>query len=660
MKLKILIVIALILFSTVNVIAIDSVDEDFTETQEEKEEILFSQTTIEPKENYISVNVNEANTFLTAAGKPILPVHTKTFKFPGGTKIKSIDISISDVKSKIIDSKIQPAAKPVKLISVNSETQNEKEEETEIQEEIEIFEDENVYLSSELYPNKWYDYQILRGLDNGVDTVFVKVDSYPVRYSPAENTIHTIDSIQVNIEYEEGEKPITSEEEYDLLIITPQKFKFWLIKLKLHKERMGVSTKMVTVESIYDEYSDSEYDKPEQIKRYIANEKETYDMSYVLLVGGLKSYFNADDRDNKNEGSKDWHVPVRYVNINSMGFISDMYYSDLYKGDGNPEFNDWDPNENGIIGDGSEYEDLDLVPDVYVGRLPCRNIFDVRLMVNKIIKYEKPTILSMIFGKPWMKNMIVVSGRNNAFPMYNGELDGEWLANKTLETMKDVIKDPVKIYSSNLENGGLTPVAPDIIKEFNKGAGFVYFEGHGNAFVWDTHWREPTDPENHNYDNWTGGISKFHFPFLRNGKKQPIVVLGACYNAQINVSLIKTIQDTFIDPGNYSYHTYGLPLRSCFCWDLCNKRNGGAIATIGSTDAGWGGNPPDVYTGQLDYNFFYKIGQDGVKNLGDAHAESIAKYVLDDYGIQGEDELHAYSILVFMLIGDPSLRIGGY
>lgn len=664
MRTKILttIVILILIFTTINVVSIGIEDNDEIKIAENEDHILFPQTTFETQGEYISVNVEEANTYLSSAGKPMLPVYSKTFTFPRGTKIKNVECQISDVKSEIIDSKIKPAPKPVPLITLNNNHKNLEgiidDNNEAIADKNEIIEDQSVYSSSDLFPDKWYDYKILSGLNNGRDTIFVKVNSYPIRYSPTENTLYSIDSIDIKVTYEEGTIQKNYATEYDLLIITPRWFYLWLLPLYFHKTRMGISTKMVTVESIYTK--GFEGDKPEQIKRFIAESEENYNITYVLLVGGLKSYLNAEDEDNTNEGSIDWYIPVRYSNVKYQGnnFISDLYYSDLYKGEG--EFNDWNPDGDDIIADLDECKELDLVPDIYYGRLPCRNIFDVRRVVKKIIEYEKPTILDKIFGKPWMKKMIAVSGRNVPDLEYEGELDGEWMCNRSIDNMSSVITNSVKIYASHIKTGGLLPISRDIVKEFRKGAGFVLFEGHGNALMWDTNWPEwgiiNGEPDWH---NWSGGIISFlDFPWLLNGGKLPVVVVGGCHNAIFNVSFMKTLPDTDID--NSYYHAYGVPVRLCFCWSILNRRNGGAIGCIGSTDYGLGGATPIDLSGGLDFNFFYVVGHNTDDNtyLGNAHGDAITKYIVNDIG--SLEKVDAYVISQFQLIGDPSLRIGGY
>jgi hypothetical protein len=269
-------------------------------------------------------------------------------------------------------------------------------------------------------------------------------------------------------------------------------------------------------------------------------------------------------------------------------------------------------------------------------------MFDVLNIVKKIVKYERPSIISNIFGKPWMKRMIAVGGVTGW--IYEGSPDGEWVCNKSIGYMGDLINDPVRVFASNTGSDP-RPVPNDIIDEFSKGAGYVLLEGHGNTFMWDTYW----------LGNWTGGITNYHFWQIKNRNKLPIVIVGGCHNSLFNVSIMQSISDS---PNLHesNYHTYGNPVRSCFTWKLVSKTKGGAIASTGCTAYGLGTIPPDDLSGGLDANFFYEIGQNNATTLGEAHSGSIIKYIAET-NIQDGD---VYVITEYQLFGDPSLRIGGY
>ena len=121
----------------------------------------------------------------------------------------------------------------------------------------------------------------------------------------------------------------------------------------------------------------------------------------------------------------------------------------------------------------AEDKNIDLYPDVFVGRIPCRNKFEVKTMIDKIIKYESST-----YGEEWFNRIIV--GAGDTYPKLDGN-EGEENTIKVLENMSEFEK--IKLWTSD---GTLTGVK-DIINAMNKGCGFVYFDGHSNPFRWSTH-----------------------------------------------------------------------------------------------------------------------------------------------------------------------------
>jgi len=636
--------VVLLIFTGLNV---NANNDDTASVCEESEKIVFSEATIDVKDEFITLDFDETTSYITKTGQPMLPVYSKTYMFPLGTKIKNVECIPGEIITQQIDEKIQPAPEPVPL-NVLQEIKNLEKQD--------VFMDMSVYSSEELYPNTWYDYKIGVGIDKGESVIFVNINFYPVRYSPMGGFLEISESVTFEVQYEENELINTNEEGYDLVIIAPNKFKFALYPLMYHKNNIGVNTTIKTTEEIYDEYTGR--DKPEQIKYFIKDAKESWDVEYVLLVGGLKSYINANDREDRNQGSEDWYVPVRYTNIDDWkdpvdmsGYISDQYYSDLYRWNEtieDYEFEDWDSNENGIFLEGNRtwnpgwFEEVDLYQDVYLGRLPCRNLYEVAIMVNKIIKYERASH----WDEPWFKRMIGIGGKT--FQLYQNQPDGEYLCDVSLDYMSSIVDDPVRVYASNEGTDDPIPNTKDIVSVFSEGAGFVLFQGHGNPFFWDTHVAVEDDAA------WVGGIKSFSFWRFTNQKKLPIVVVGGCHNGMFNVTIMKT---QMFSPESKYHWTYGIPTARCFSWRLLTIPYGGAIASTGCTGLGLGdiGDPLSL-SGELEANFFYEIGQNNTETLGQVYTESIDKYM----GENTLDESDVYVITIYALFGDPSLRIGGY
>jgi hypothetical protein len=249
---------------------------------------------------------------------------------------------------------------------------------------------------------------------------------------------------------------------YDLLIIAPKKYSDVLQPLITHKNRVGIKTHLVTLNQVYDQMFWHGRDKPEKIKYFIKTAIEEWGVRYVLLVGGRSSQFLPT-----------WFCPVRYVNMVDdwdEGYLCDLYFADIYDAKGN--FSSWDSDGDGLYGEwymGETAEDMaiDLIPDVAVGRLPCRSEKEVRTVVRKIISYE-----TNVDNEPWFSTMLVAAG--DTYPQTSNAnwtgYEGEYYGDRAIENMSGIT--PNSIYTTD---GSFTN-KEDVIQEFRKGCGFVYFD----------------------------------------------------------------------------------------------------------------------------------------------------------------------------------------
>ena len=429
---------------------------------------------------------------------------------------------------------------------------------------------------------------------------------------------------------------------YDLVIIAPQKFHRALEPLVEHKIKHGIRTKLVSIEDVYDQMFWYGRDKAEKLKYFIKFAVEIWGVKYVLLVGGKKGQTPFDD----------FWIPVRYSHL-SRGydygtryikegkFLTDLYFADIYDENGN--FSSWDDNDNGIFGewpeDGTALDRPDLHPDVYVGRLPCRNIRDVKIVVRKIIEYESGDWSN----SKWFRRFVVVAG--DTYPEKTDYYDGEVYTQQGILYMDGF--DAVKLWASE---GKLSPA--NVIREINRGCGFIWFSGHGSPALWGTH---PPDSE-----KWIYGLKLWHMFFLHNGNRLPICISGSgCFNNMFNVSILHSEWVYF-----KGLIPYGIPY--CWGWGLVRNPRGGSIATIASTAFSY--ESPDISRGEggiewLDMHFFEKYAA-GSETLGEVWAKTIEAF-LSNFTIDWNDTSRNGSALIaknveeWLLIGDPSLRIGG-
>jgi hypothetical protein len=424
-------------------------------------------------------------------------------------------------------------------------------------------------------------------------------------------------------------------EVYDLLIITPDIFEKNLQKLVAHKNDLDIKTIMVTTDKLYEEMFWFGRDNAEKIKYFIKIAIEEWGIKYVMLVGGRQ------DQSFKES----WFIPVRYSYLErkyddypERKFICDLYYADIYNSEG--EFSSWDDDNDGIYGEWYENDiaiDIpDLYPDICVGRLPCRNKRDVEIIVNKIIDYENEPL-----SNTWFKKMVVVAG--DTYTDKTEYIDGEVYTQRALDNMPGFI--PIKLWTSD----GSLSNSWDTVRTINKGCGFIFFSGHGNPASWATH---PPNDET----IWIDGMKLRHMPFLFNGYKLPICITGSgCFNNMFNVSLF-----------NHPFAVYPIP--KCWGEGMIFNQHGGSIATIGSTAFSY--ESPDVNSNRggiewLDVQFFKEYGINDVDILGECWSKTISAF-LDNFSINWMDQspdgdaIIVKNVQQWLLIGDPSLKIGGY
>jgi hypothetical protein len=670
MKAAVLIVVGLFLSSSVAVFGLRNQEPIQSKTLS----LAFREPIVTGDGLYTKVTMTGAPACLYRPGNPVLPMYTTTLELPFGSTINDVQFDCGEIQTMVLTKKIAPAPYPIIEGSLSNPLQ--------------VLMDENVYGSDKPYPSSWVSYSTGGGLNQQHKHVtFLTLQVFPVRYSPETDTIYYLTKGQTTVTYQAPtHNPFPETAIYNLVIIAPSQFVLPLQRLAEHKNNFSVLTQIKTLGEIYRDYPGA--DKPEQIKYFIKDAVENWGTTYVLLVGGLKSHIAGNPRDDINEGTRDWHVPVRYSNLwdagtpYDPGFISDLYYADIYNSQGS--FCSWDSNGDGIYGAWSDpnplqsasssdsisrqdpplplddypIDEIDLYPDVIVGRLPCRNVLEVTMIVNKIISYEKQAA-----DPSWFKKIVVVGGDpyNDSGTDFN---EGELIGEKILSYLPGF--QQVKLFASyQKSNPDSTPMTRNIVREISSGCGFLFFDGHGGPAWWNTYWPGQFDALIKN-----GGLSIYQKGGLQNGERLPVCIVGGCHCSQFNVSLLSTITD----PKNvHSMWSYGLPIGECWSWSLVMKAHGGAIASIGTTGLGYeaGGevgdldgnmvNEPDcveALNGYLEAQFFKAYGVDNNNVLGDNWCAAISQYLGIYPGMKSRND--AKTIEQWVLLGDPSLQIGGY
>lgn len=455
----------------------------------------------------------------------------------------------------------------------------------------------------------------------------------------------------VNLRFQRSYFPLP--ESYQLLIISPAEFSKQLSPLVEHKNNMEMETLLVTLETIQSAPEVAQgQDDAEKMKYYIKYAMETYGVSYVLLVGGRKGQSN------------NWYLPVRYVNMDNgwePHFTTDLYFADIY--DANGDFSSWNEDNDNYYGEWIYGENpidgnLDLYPDVSVGRLPCRYPSQVNDVVNKIITYETNG-----FQQSWFEKILAIAGDTYLEidnPDWAG-IEGEQYADLALSYMSGF--SPTRLFLSDGSFTGST----DVIDAINQGFGFVYFVGHGNPNTWGNH-----PPNNHTF---VTGLQNHEMPQLVNEPMYPVCVVSGCHNCQFDVHLLNILKG-FLEDGFDYFSKRGKIWRNewvpeCWGWKMTRLRDGGSIVTYGATALGHTKEDKSSFTGginELEVEMFRQYGVEDVVYAGDILKNAVYWY-LDTYPVNWDsnDEMTLKDTWVdvqvvesYILFGDPSLKIGGY
>ena len=184
--------------------------------------IIFAEPDIQIQEQKSIINIENSNSWIKKIGYPLLPSYVKKFTFPFGTKIIDVNVDFSDSIEYQLEKEIIRTPNPVS--NPNNQLIEKKSA-------------KNV-VNYNIYPEKTFKYNIGSGIDNGEHVIILNVYCYPIHYNEKELSFTFSSDVQINIKYKEPEKPTTFSDEYDLLIVAPEKFSQKLQPLVDHKNQM--------------------------------------------------------------------------------------------------------------------------------------------------------------------------------------------------------------------------------------------------------------------------------------------------------------------------------------------------------------------------------------------------------------------------------------
>ncbi|MHA1233802.1 MAG: C25 family cysteine peptidase [Promethearchaeota archaeon] len=402
-----------------------------------------------------------------------------------------------------------------------------------------------------------------------------------------------------------------------LIIVNDSSFVDSVTPLMNWKNEKGVNTIILYNYSKYDGR-----DKAEQIRNMIKDYYEKENIQWILLAGDAEENLipirNVYNPDVVVVGGESEHS-----NWNEYYKPTDYYYADLT--------GSWDSNNNSIWGESAEYtenfDEISWVPEVYVGRLPADDAFELSVMVNKTLKYETDPFLGN-----WMNRMLLAGGISSYVPP-------EDEARLTELIWENYTKFEMNFTHLTKTTSSFTPVIPpspnllrplnntSFIDEFNSGYSTVIIAGH-------------SDPTMITDDSHTVYYDNDDALATSNANMPSLFYADACTTSSY-------------DMGDYSIGER-----------LINEANSGAIGYVGGLRVDWYLEEDDDLeklnrgNAKLFWDVFFK---EKKFQQGRTLYDSKVSYMNSDYFDRGDasmiQEWQRKNLLTYNLLGDPELDI---
>jgi len=426
------------------------------------------------------------------------------------------------------------------------------------------------YCAPPINPGTWYgveDYQT--SIPAGSHTLMTLQDS----------TNRIAESNETNNRYSHSWTWGGGSADYDHVIITSSAFASRFSSLSnFVKAHLGLSDTTVTVENIYATFPGR--DNPEKIRNFIKYAYANWSTTLVLLGGDVDV------------------VPCRYAYAYAGGAASipcDLYYSDL---DG-----DWDANGNSVFGEVGD--NVDMYPDVYVGRAAVSAEATVDLFVQKFLAYSSDSTAAYL-------RRAVLGGF---------DLDAQTYGETTMELYEDTyvplsMKPCNRVYDSYTSNHKSSMMA-----YLNTGQHFWIHTDHGNKTVLGC-----------GYTNHSQFLYPSDLAGLTNGNNLTIFISIACLIGAFDTS-------------------------DCIAENFLSAANGGGVAAVVNSREGWynpGYNPQRTLSAlYVERDLYYLFSHP----TGNASLEDITLGKATLVPLADTDGTYRWCMYEMNLFGEPAMQV---
>jgi hypothetical protein len=561
--------------------------------------VTFEWPIVSEADNYNLISVSGCR-YLENIGEPRLPVKNVFFLIPPAAAL--VDVEVASLVENTLKGEylIFPAQPPLRTVPENLSF---------------VPPDPLIYESSGRYPKKLFSLTKAGNL-GGHRVLGIRI--FPVQYVPKSGEIIFHSEISIKVSYSldgTGPTDLASSAEFNSLvkrlvlnpesgddysssvsessfaveaalpsndveyvIITSENLEDNFQVLADWKTKKGVPAKVVTVSWIADNYPG--VDNQEKIRNFIEDAVENWGTTWVLL-GGDTNIIPVRKGYGEVEGEA--------AGVDKDNIPADLYYSDL---DG-----DWNADGDNTYG---EVEDnVDLYPDVFVGRAPVDSVAEAQTFVDKTLKYERDSPAgyqkSVLFLAEILRQNPYTDGGIAKDVIDNGYIPDEFSITKLYES------------SGNLNHD-------TAMDNLNSGYGIVNHVGHANYSVLCV------GPNN---------LTRSDMDSLTNSPEYSVFYSIGCWSAAMDRN---SIGERFV-----------------------LSVNGGGPVYVGNSRYGWftpgepGGGSSDMY----DQEFFNSLLVENFCRVGETLADSKIEFIPESEN-DGPERWIQYAL---NLLGDPELPI---
>ena len=351
------------------------------------------------------------------------------------------------------------------------------------------------------------------------------------------------------------------------------------------RTRTGLTTVVRSMDWVKTHYPDG-VDGAETLRLFIRDAASKWGTAYILIGGDTGV------------------MPFRYGYTNfytKENIPTDLYFSDL---DGT-----WNADGDGVFGEGnggvsSPGDQVDMYPDVWVGRLPSYDAMTAARLVDRAIGYEATPPLGyqtdalflgeVLFPQNWHPGDTILS-------------DGAELCESAIDSLVGGI-NPVRLYENyTVYPGSILEQKQTVIDSINAGFNLVHHVGHGYINTMAV-------------GKDGGSLSNGDADAFTNGDERFLLYAINCTSSAIDFN--------------------------CLTERFLLAEGGGAVASVGSTRLDFPG------TGEIYQNDFYsELFQKANTRLGVAFALSKVPSI----PFASVDNSHRWIQFSLIYLGDPAL-----